>query len=118
MPINLWGPLGSITPEVGAFLDVGNGGKTFTELDQLQAFVDGELPFSLPTTDAPISGVFGYEYREYVGGLTNELLTQTAGEVLGNGAAAPNRFGTYDVNEFFFEANVPVLQGAERSLKN
>ena len=105
--------LGSITPEVGQFLDVGNGGKTFTELDQLQAFVDGELPFSLPTTDAPISGVFGYEYREYVGGLTNELLTQTAGEVLGNGAAAPNRFGTYDVNEFFFEANVPVLQGAE-----
>ena len=110
VPINLWGPLGSITPEVGAFLDVGNGGKTFTELDQLQAFVDGELPFSLPTTDAPISGVFGYEYREYVGGLTNELLTQTSGEVLGNGAAAPNRFGTYDVNEFFFEANVPVLQ--------
>lgn len=112
VPINLWGPLGSITPEVGAFLDVGNGGKTFTELDQFQAFVDGELPWSLPTVDAPISGVFGYEYRDYTGGLTNELLTQTPGEVLGNGAAAPNRFGTYDVAEFFFEANVPVLQDA------
>ena len=112
VPINLWGPLGSITPEVGQFLDVGNGGGEFTELNQLQAFITGELPFSLPTVDAPISGVFGYEYREYVGGLSNDLLTQTPGEVLGNGAAAPNRFGTYDVNELFVEANVPVLQGS------
>ena len=112
VPINLWGPLGSITPEVGAFLDVGNGGRQFTELNQLQAFVNGDLPFSLPTADVPISGVVGYEYREYVGGLTNDLLTQTPGEVLGNGAAAPNRFGTYDVSEIFLEANVPVLRGS------
>ncbi|MBL6746430.1 MAG: TonB-dependent receptor [Pseudomonadales bacterium] len=113
VPINLWGPLGSITPEVGAFLDVGNGGRTFTELDQAQAFITGDLPWALPTTDAPISGVLGYEYREYVGGLTNDLLSQTPGEVLGNGAAAPNRFGTYDVNEVFMEANIPVLRGAD-----
>ncbi|MEL7313133.1 MAG: TonB-dependent receptor [Pseudomonadota bacterium] len=117
VPIDLFGPLGSITPEVGAFLDVGNGGATFTELDQFQAFLTGDLPVSLPWADgAPISGVLGYEYREYVGGLTNELLTQTPGEVLGNGAAAPNRFGTFDVSEFFFEANVPFLRdlpGAE-----
>jgi outer membrane receptor protein involved in Fe transport len=112
VPINLWGPLGSISPEVGQFLDVGNGGRTFTELEQIQAFVSGDLPFSMPTVDLPVSGVFGYEFREYVGGLTNDLLSQTPGEVLGNGAAAPNRFGTYDVNEYFFEANVPVLQGA------
>ncbi|MFT6294164.1 MAG: outer membrane receptor protein involved in Fe transport [Glaciecola sp.] len=110
VPINLWGPEGSITPEVGAFLDVGNGGSTFTELEQVQAFISGDLPFSIPGVDAPISGVFGYEYRDYTGGLVNELLTQTAGEVLGNGAAAPNRFGTYDVSELFFEANVPVLR--------
>ncbi len=111
VPIDLWGPLGSITPEVGEFLDVGNGGSEFTELEQFQAFVSGDLPWALPTVDAAISGVFGYEYREYVAGLTNDLLTQTPGEVLGNGAAAPNTFGTYDVSEFFFEANVPVLQG-------
>jgi len=111
VPINLWGPLGSITPEVGQFLDVGNGGRTYTELSQLQGFVSGDLPLSLPTAGVPISGVLGYEYREYVGGLTNDLLSQTPGEVLGNGAAAPNRFGTYDVSEIFFEANVPVLRG-------
>lgn len=112
VPINLWGPLGSITPEVGQFLDVGNGANVFTELNQVQAFVSGDLPFSMPTADAPISGVFGYEYREYVGGFANDLLTQTPGEVLGNGAAAPNRFGTYDVSEVFAEANIPVLQDA------
>ncbi|HDZ09395.1 MAG TPA: TonB-dependent receptor [Pseudohongiella sp.] len=110
VPIDLWGPLGSITSEVGEFLDVGNGGSEFTELDQFQAFVSGDLPWSLPTVDAPISGVVGYEQRDYTAGLTNDLLTQTPGEVLGNGAAAPNTFGTYDVSEFFFEANVPVLQ--------
>jgi iron complex outermembrane receptor protein len=112
VPINLWGPLGSITPEVGAFLDVGNGGKTFTELDQIQAFISGDLPWSLPTVDASISGVFGYERRDYLAGLTNELLTQTPGEVLGNGSAAPNTTGSYDVSEFFFEANIPVIQDA------
>ena len=110
VPIDLWGPLGSITPEVGEFLDVGNGGSEFTELDQFQAFVSGDLPWALPTVDAPISGVVGYEHRDYTAGLTNDLLTQTPGEVLGNGAAAPNTFGTYDVSEFFLEANVPVLQ--------
>ncbi len=113
VPINLWGPLGSITPEVGAFLDVGNGGRQYTELDQIQAFISGDLPFSLPTVDVPVSSVFGYEYREYVAGNSNDLLTQTPGEVLGNGAASPNVVGTYDVSELFFESNIPVLRGAD-----
>lgn len=112
-PIDLFGPLGSISPAVGAFLDVGNGGNTFTELEQAQAFVSGDAPFAIPTTDAPISFSIGLEYREYVGGFANDLLTQTPAEVLGNGAAAPNRAGEFDVSEVFAEFNVPILQGAE-----
>ncbi len=111
VPINLWGPQGSITPEVGQFLDVGNGSAEFTELEQYQAFITGDLPFTVPTTDVPISGVFGYEQREYTGSIQSDLLSQTPGEVLGNGAADPNVTGSYDVSEFFAEANVPLLQG-------
>jgi len=112
VPIDLFGPLGSVTPEVGAFLDVGNGGTTFTELEQFQGFVTGDLPYSIPSAgNAPISGVLGFERRVNTGGLTNDLLSQTPGEVLGNGAAAPNRFGSFSVNEYFLETNVPLVSG-------
>lgn len=113
VPINLFGPLGSLTPEVQAFMDVGNGGNTFTTLEQFQGFISGDLPFQVPFTAAPVSGVIGYEYRQYEAGFGNDLLTQTPAEVLGNGAASPNASGEYDVSEIYAELNVPILQGEQ-----
>ncbi|TCO75330.1 TonB-dependent receptor domain-containing protein [Chromatocurvus halotolerans] len=110
VPIDLFGPEGSLTPQVQEFLDVGNTSNTFTSLEQFQAFINGDTGLSLPTVDAPVSFVLGGEYRDYGAGFSNDLLTQTPGEVLGNGAAAPNVTGDYDVSEVFVELNVPVLQ--------
>ena len=110
VPINLFGPAGSITQDVRAFLDVGNSGKTETSLLQGQAFVSGDFGFAFPGAITPLSVVAGVEYREYTASTTSDLLTQTPGEVLGNGAANPDSFGTYDVKEAFGELAIPILE--------
>ncbi len=110
VPINLFGPLGSLTPAVQDFLDVGNSAKTETSLTQVQGFVAGDFGFAVPSAITPVSVVAGVEYRKYTAGTTSDLLTQTPGEVLGNGAAQPDSFGKYDVREVFGELAIPVLE--------
>jgi len=110
VPINLFGPEGSITPEVQAFLDTGNTAGTETSLGQVQGFVTGDLGFALPSAANPVSFVVGGEYRKYTAANRSDVLTQTPGEVLGNGAAVPDSFGAYDVKEAFGELIVPLVE--------
>lgn len=108
VPINLFGPVGSITQEVADFLDVGNSSSVSTSLGALLGFISGDV-FTLPTASQPVSFVFGGEYRDYTANTSSDLLSQTPGEVLGNGAANPDQGGSYDVYEVFGELAIPVL---------
>lgn len=110
VPINVFGGLGSITPEVQAFLDTGNSAGTQTSLGQVQGFVSGDFGFALPSAVNPVSIVLGGEYRRYTAGNSSDVLTQTPGEVLGNGAATPDSFGDYDVKEAFGELVIPLVE--------
>lgn len=112
VPINLFGPEGSITPEVAAFLDVGNSAATLTSLGQIQAFITGDVGVAVPFAETPINFVLGSEYRRYSASTQSDLLSQTPGEVLGNGAANPNSTGSYDVYELFAELAVPIVEDA------
>lgn len=109
VPINLFGPLGSLTPAVQSFLDVGNSSTESATLGQFQAFVNGDFGLTVPSASSPISFAAGFEYRDYYAESRSDLLSQTPGEVLGNGAAAPDTEGSYDVYEFFGELNVPLI---------
>lgn len=109
VPIDLFGPVGSLTPANQAFLDVGNFSSTFTTLAQVQGFITGDVGFALPWAAEPVGIVLGGEFREYTAGTASDLLTQTPDEVLGNGAAAPNAVGSYDVYEAFGELNIPII---------
>ncbi len=111
-PINLFGEAGTLDPtgNLRSFLDIGNTSGTETSLAQVQAFVGGDFGFAFPTAVTPISVVLGGEYRKYEAGTFSDLLTQTPGEVLGNGAASPDSFGTYDVKEAFGELAIPLLE--------
>ncbi len=109
VPINIFGPVGSITPEVQQFLDVGNFASTATSLGQVQAFISGDVGFSVPSASQPISFVVGGEYREFTAFTASDLLSQTPGEVLGNGAANPNQGGGFDVAELFGELVIPLI---------
>ncbi|MDT0575161.1 TonB-dependent receptor [Croceicoccus sp. F390] len=109
VPINLFGPAGSISQDVRDFLDVGNSGATKTSLGQFQAFVSGDLGAVSPGSDLPLGVAGGFEYRKYTAESVSDLLSQTPGEVLGNGAASPDVSGEYDVYEFFGEIAAPIL---------
>lgn len=109
VPINLFGPVGTITPEVGAFLDVPTSSAIATSLTQVIGFVEGDAGFSIPSASQPISFVIGGEYRDYTAFTSSDLLSQTAGEVLGNGAANPDQGGSYDVYEAFGELVIPLI---------
>ncbi|MEP2726762.1 TonB-dependent receptor [Roseibium sp.] len=110
VPIDLFGPEGSITPAVRDFLDTGNSGTEGAELSQVQAFISGDLGFGI--SEEPIGIAVGVEYRDYFAFSTSDLLTQTPGEVLGNGAASPDTEGAYNVKEAFGELIVPLIRGA------
>ena len=111
VPINLFGPQGSITPAMIGFLTgVSNSGTTNTTLAQVKGVVSGDTGFAIATT--PVNFAIGGEYRKYTASSISDLLTQTPDEVLGNGAASPDVFGQYDVKEVFGELVIPLLEDA------
>lgn len=108
VPINLFGPVGSITQEALGFIaGVATGGSTQTSLAQVQGSLTGEFNTGLAQ---PLSFAVGGEYRRYTASTVSDLATQTPGEVLGNGAASPDVFGGYDVYEGFGEVIQTVLE--------
>jgi outer membrane receptor protein involved in Fe transport len=111
VPLNLFGAQGTITPAMIGFLTgVSNSGTTNTTLAQVKGVVSGDTGFAIATT--PVNFATGVEYRKYTASSISDLLTQTPGEVLGNGAASPDVFGEYDVKEVFGELVIPILEDA------
>jgi iron complex outermembrane recepter protein len=110
VPINLFGPQGSITQQsLGYILGVGTSGSTNTSLSQVRGVISGDTgSFSLAET--PIGFAVGVEYRKYGASSISDLATQTPNEVLGSGAASPDVFGTYNVKEAFGELIIPVFE--------
>lgn len=114
VPINLFGPVGSLGGDnlagLTTFLDIPASSAVATTLGQVVGFISGDFGgFSLPSASQPISFVAGAEYRSYSAFTSSDLLSQTPDEVLGNGAAAPDQGGSYDVSELFGELVVPLV---------
>jgi iron complex outermembrane recepter protein len=110
VPINLFGPQGSITAaSLGYVAGVGTTGSTNASLSQVKGIISGDTgSFSLAET--PIGFAVGVEYRKYGASSLSDLPTQTPNEVLGSGAASPDIFGTYNVKEAFGELIIPVFE--------
>ena len=106
--VDYFGPTGSITPEMNAYLQGGESAITIKfDMLQLKGKVDGELGYSLPWTDEKVNFAVGAEYRKYTGSRESDLLSQS-GDLGGAGGAAPNIYGGYDVLEGVGELLVPV----------
>ena len=106
--VDYFGPTGSITPEMNAYLQGGESAITIKfDMLQLKGNVDGELGYSLPWTDEKVNFAVGGEYRKYTGSRESDLLSQS-GDLGGAGGAAPNIFGGYEVLEGVGELLVPV----------
>jgi len=75
------------------------------------AYVSGELDFSMPSADTPIAAVFGAEYREEkFSRLSDEVFAK--GLLLGQGGETTSIEGGYDVIEIFGELSIPLIEDA------
>ena len=109
VPVNLFGPDGSITPEMNAFLSANSQIITKTSLAQARAMINGDMGFTLPWASDGVAFAVGGEYRKYTASQESDLLSQS-GDLGGAGGAAPNISGGFDVYEAIGELVVPVVQ--------
>ena len=110
VPVDLFGPEGSITPEMADYLQENSTSVNRTSLAQVRAIVSGDLGFSSPMAVQPIGFALGGEYRSYKAQQQSDLLAKTAGELGGAGGAAPDIDGAYDVYEAYAEIVAPLIE--------
>jgi iron complex outermembrane recepter protein len=109
VPVNLFGPEGSITPAMANYLSAESTSINRTSLAQVRGVLSGDFGFSLSGVEN-VAFAAGAEYRKYGASQAADLLAQTPGELGGAGGADPTIDGGYDVYEAYGELVIPVIQ--------
>jgi outer membrane receptor protein involved in Fe transport len=109
VPLNLFGPPGSITPEMAGFI----GGIVSTidrgaTLAQVHGVLSGDFGATMPWASDPIAFAIGAEHRDYTGYTRPDALAQVPGELGGAGGAIIGLEGGYTAEDAFAELIVPV----------
>lgn len=110
VPINIFGPEGSLTGSQLAFIAGTSETEVRTSLAQAHGTISGDLGFSSPVANNPISFAVGGEYRRYTASQSADALAQNPGELGGSGSAVIPFSAAYHVEEGFGELNVPLVQ--------
>lgn len=108
VPLNIFGPPGSITPDQAAFISQEASTQVKTRLSQARATINGDAPIQLWAKN-PISFAVGAEYRKYSAQQRSDALAKSAGELGGAGGASPDITGGLDVYEGFAEVVAPIV---------
>jgi iron complex outermembrane receptor protein len=111
VPIDLFGPEGSITSAMTKFIDEDALLRQIVQQDVASASVTGDLGDTVksPWATHPIGLAFGGEYRAVDARNKSDAASQIQGEVLGTGAPLPDRSGKLRLREVYTEALVPIL---------
>ncbi|KPF81598.1 MAG: TonB-dependent receptor [Sphingomonadales bacterium] len=109
VPINLFGPAGSITPQQAAYTLSPSTTANNTSLLQVRGLLSGDFGWTVPSASEPIGFALGAEYRKYRAVQVSDTLSKTPGELGGAGGAAPDIDGRYSVWEGYGELVVPLL---------
>jgi len=109
VPLNLFGPNGSITPEQVAFIDLDSSVNTKVTQTVITGNVTGDL-FTVPLADHKVAFAVGAEYRKLSARSMPDGPAQIQNEVLGTGARTPPDFGEYSVKEVYGEIKVPLIE--------
>ncbi len=110
VPVNVFGPSGSISPEQVGFLLVPATSGNRASLAQVRGLISGEL-FSVAEDAEPVSFAVGTEYRKYTAEVFADQLAQDPGALGGAGGATVPVKGGYDVREVFAEVVAPLFAG-------
>jgi iron complex outermembrane recepter protein len=110
VPLNLFGPQGTITPAMVKFVNLDAILRTSVDQTVASGVVNGDLgAIKSPFSENPIGLAFGVEHRRVQGGNKSDSASQIQGEVLGTGAPLPDRSGTITLREAFGEAIIPLV---------
>ena len=110
VPIDIFGPEGSITPDMVDFLNETSTTRLKTSLGQLRGILSGDIGWSLPWATQPVGFAVGTEFRKYKGQQSSDTLAKTPGELGGAGGAAPDINGGYSVYEGYGEIIAPLIE--------
>ena len=108
VPLNLFGPAGSISPAQAAFL---NGSSTITiknKLSQARAVLSGDFGTSSPWASEAIGFALGAEHRQYEYQRLPDNFAAVPGELGGAGGAVLPFSGGYEVQEVYGELIAPI----------
>lgn len=110
VPINLFGPLGSITGPMMNFIDLDAQIRRTVKLSVVGGNISGDL-FGLasPFSDSKIAFSAGVERRVLSAQSQPDNPSQIQGEVLGTGARTPPDRGRIETKEVFGELIVPLV---------
>ncbi|UVO54927.1 TonB-dependent receptor domain-containing protein [Sphingomonas sp. SUN039] len=111
VPLNIFGPAGSISSAMNAFV----GGVTSSvanrsTLAQVNGVLSGDFGFTIPSASEPVSFAVGGEYRKYSATRAPDNLAAIPGELGGAGGAVTAFSGGYATKEVFGELAVPIAK--------
>ena len=109
VPINFFGPAGSISPAAASFVSATSNVVRKTSLAQVRGLVSGDLGFAIPSAVDTIGFAVGGEYRKYRASVEPDAFSE-AGELGGGGGPTPRVAGGYDVKEIYGELIAPLIQ--------
>jgi len=109
VPLNLFGPAGSITPAMARFISADSTTRRTTSLTQVRALLSGDLGVGFGDAE-PISFAVGAEYRDYGGAVLPDDFSER-GVLGGGGGPTPRVEGGYNVKEIYGEIIAPILAG-------
>ena len=110
VPIDVFGPDGSISPAAADFLSESSTSTVRTSLLQARGLISGDSGFTSPWATQQVGFAIGAEYRKYGAQQSSDLLAKTPGELGGAGGAAPDIDGGYNVREAYGELIVPLIE--------
>ena len=100
---------GGVTQAAIDYISLPLFSKADMEQDQYVAFIQGDLGFGLPTASETVKIVLGFEHRDERMDFAPDN-GFTSGDGAGQGGATPAVAGSIQVDEFFAEARIPLVQ--------
>lgn len=110
VPLNIWGPEGSISPASKTFLEVVTFAKQRVQQDVWSGNLSGDTgEFKSPWADYPIGLAFGLEGRRVRAMNAADAASKDPDEVMGSGGANPDISGQFTLREAYGEAMIPLV---------
>lgn len=111
VPVNVFGPAGSITAAQAAYLSSNSFTFTRVSLGQVRGTISGDVGVHSPFATDAINFAVGVEYRKYRASQDADAISKAIPSDLGGAGSATVPFaGGYDVTEGFGEVIAPIVQ--------